>query len=443
MPGAPIVALATAPGEAAIAVLRISGEGSFALVDRIFCGRQPVRDLPPRAAAFGKIVDAEEGMIDEVLVTPFHGPASYTGEDLVEIACHGGRLVSGLILQGLLAAGGRLADPGEFTQRAFLNGKMDLTQAEAVMDLITAKTPLALRAATEQLEGQLGRQTQALADSLLDLVAHLEAWIDFPEEDINPDTEAVFLQQVEKALNGIVRLLATADEGRILREGVRLAIGGLPNAGKSSLLNRLLGFERAIVSEHPGTTRDTIEEFINLGGVPFRIIDTAGLRESECVLEQAGMARTRQAIAGADVILEVVDARDPQRGDFAAEQPRLLVWNKMDLPGAQLPPSGAAGISCLTGEGLDGLVRELTALAGHHLPEGNQTLLAINRRHQACLQRAMVHLQEVKKGLVARLEPELLALDLRGALEALCEITGRLDIEDLLGRIFQLFCIGK
>ncbi len=443
MPGPPIAALATAPGEAAIAVLRLSGAGSFTVADAVFQGRKRVSELPPRRAALGSIADEDGSRIDEVLLTPFAAPASYTGEEMVEISCHGGRLVAGLILRRLLGAGARLADPGEFTQRAFLNGKMDLTQAEAVMDLISAKTPLAIRAANEQLEGRLGAATREIASELLDLLAHLEAWVDFPEEDIQPETGSLFLNQIDRVLARIAALLETADEGRILREGVRLAIVGRPNVGKSSLLNRLIGFERAIVSDRPGTTRDTIEEFINLGGVPFRVVDTAGLRHTEDELEQAGIERTRKAISQADVVIEVRDATDPHPGDFTPEdKPLLVVWNKSDLL-TTAPPPEVLAVSCRSGAGFPNLATRLAELAGHHLPEGNQSLVAINARHQACLQRARAHLCEVREGIAAKRDAELSAIDLRAALEALGEITGRIDTEEILGRIFQLFCIGK
>jgi tRNA modification GTPase len=441
--GPPIVALATAPGEAAIAILRLSGPGSFAVADRIFRGRKLVGELPPRQAARGRVVAADESTLDDVLLLPFPGPKSYTGEEMVEISCHGGRLVAGLVLQRLLQVGARLADPGEFTQRAFLNGKLDLTQAEAVMDLIAAKTPLAVRAANEQLEGRLGQAMEVLAGQLLDLLAHIEAWIDFPEEDIEPETGEQFIRLIERVEAEIGSLLATAQEGRILREGVRLAIVGRPNAGKSSLLNCLLGFERAIVSEQPGTTRDTIEEFINLGGVPFRVVDTAGLRETEDAIERAGIERTRRAVEQADVVLEVLDASAPEPGAVqSVDKPHVVVWNKIDLVGADGGLDGV-WISCRSGEGMAELVRRLAEVAGHHMPEGNQSLVAINARHQACLQRAGEHLASAREGLVSGEAPELVAVELRGAVDALGEVTGQFEVEDLLGRIFQLFCIGK
>lgn len=443
MAGLPIVAIATPAGEGAIAILRLSGSGCLAVVDGIFQARQRLADLPPRTVVRGKILGSDGLVLDDVLAVAYVAPRSYTGEEMVEIFCHGGSLVTGMILQRLLEVGARLAEPGEFTQRAFLNGKLDLTQAEAVMDLITAKTPLAVRAAHEQMQGRLGEETRQIAEELLDVLAHLEAWIDFPEEDLSLDTEQGFAQEIEGLIQRIERLLATAEEGRILREGVKLAIVGRPNAGKSSLLNRLLGFERAIVSELPGTTRDTIEEFINLRGVPFRVVDTAGLRETDDALECAGIARTRRALEEADIILEVLDVSEEKPlSELPPGRSHLRVWNKADLlPAEEL--GNRLAVSCRTGAGMTELVNHLVESAGHRLPAGNQSLLAINARHQACLHTARESLLAARKGVEAAAAPELVAVDLRAAAEALGEITGHCDTEDLLGRIFSRFCIGK
>jgi tRNA modification GTPase len=302
-----IAAISTPFGEGAIAVLRLSGPGAVAIADASFRGKISPSAAPARVQHFGAIHDGV-AKLDDVLLTVFREPHSYTGEDIVEIACHGGVLVARRILELLLRQGARSALPGEFTQRAFLNGKMDLTQAEAVMDLISAQTDLALRAASEQLEGRLGERIRDLREALLGTLAHIEAYIDFPDEDIDPDTGAALQARLEAARADIDALLATADRGRILREGVRVVIYGEPNVGKSSLLNLLLGTERAIVSTRPGTTRDVIEETINLHGLPVRLVDTAGVRESEDEIERAGIERTRRAVERADLILHVVDA---------------------------------------------------------------------------------------------------------------------------------------
>ncbi len=308
-----IAAVSTAFGEGAIAVLRLSGPRAIAIAGGIFRSRVPVAELQARTQQFGRIVESAQ-VLDEVLLCVHRAPVSYTGEDVVEIQCHGGILVTRRILDLLLARGARAAEPGEFTQRAFLNGKMDLTQAEAVMDLIRAQTDLALRAATGQLEGRLGRQIVALRAELLGILAHVEAHIDFPDEDIDPATGAALLERIDAAREEVARLLGTADQGRILREGLRTVIYGEPNAGKSSLLNRLLGYERAIVSHLPGTTRDTLEEVVNLRGIPVRLIDTAGIRASDDHLENAGIERTRQVLSSAGLILQVADASMPPTG---------------------------------------------------------------------------------------------------------------------------------
>lgn len=291
-----IAAIATPFGEGAIALLRLSGPQALQMARAIFRG---ANEFTPRLAHFGAIHDGAR-KLDEVLLTVFPTPASYTGEDVVEIACHGGVLISRRILELLLENGARSAQPGEFTQRAYLNGKMDLTQAEAVMDLIGAQTDLALRAATEQLEGRLGAHFRELRDGLIEVLAHVEAYIDFPDEDIDPATGEALLAKIDSVRANASALLATARPGKILREGVRTVIFGAPNVGKSSLLNLLLGYERAIVSARPGTTRDVIEETIDVRGIPLRLVDTAGVRESDDEIEREGIARTRRQIERAD-----------------------------------------------------------------------------------------------------------------------------------------------
>ncbi|HEY8899854.1 MAG TPA: tRNA uridine-5-carboxymethylaminomethyl(34) synthesis GTPase MnmE [Chthoniobacterales bacterium] len=431
-----IAALSTPPGEGAIAVVRVSGSDAPTIIERVFRGPAP----KPRRAVLGRIVDAE-GVVDEVVLTTFAAPASYTGEHVVEIGCHGGVLVSARVLQTVLEAGARAAGPGEFTQRAFLNGKMDLTQAEAVMDLIRAQTPLAARAAAEQLAGRIGAEILEIRAAILDVVAHVEAYIDFPDEDIDPDTGAALLGRIAATRERIASLLATANEGRILREGVRLAICGRPNAGKSSLLNRLAGYDRAIVSATPGTTRDTIEEVLNLRGIPFRVIDTAGLRETPDAIEREGVRRAREAVEAADVVLRLIDATDADASnDPAVADGEIVVFNKCDL--AEGAPGGLA-ISCSTGMGIDALVDTIAARVRTEPLAGRDTLAAVNARHQACLKRAEAALADATAKLEAGESPEFVALDLRIALDAAGEVVGVVDTDDILGRIFGSFCIGK
>ena len=441
-----IAALATPPGTGAISLVRISGPQALAVADLASDGR--VSAQAPRTARHACVRDTEGRVLDDGLITVFPAPHSYTGEHCVEFSGHGGILVAQEVLGRLLACGAVPAGPGEFTRRAFLNGKLDLTQAEGVMDLISAQTRLALRAARSQLEGVLGRRTTGARDQLLETLAHLEAWIDFPEEDIDPLTGTLLRSQVQAVLATVESLLATADQGRVLREGVRTVIFGLPNVGKSSLLNRLLGCERAIVSDSPGTTRDTIEETINLLGLPLRLVDTAGMREAANPVEAQGIQRTARQIEAADLLLEIADASAPR--PVAADPParpahHLLVLNKTDL-GEHPSWQGVAAVrlSCLSGAGFDHLAHTLRDTLHLGEVDWGEHAVAINARHQASLLAA-------RTGLCAALallddsgrDPELAAIDLREALDALGEIPGRVDTEDLLGVIFSRFCIGK
>ena len=447
-----IAAVASPFGEGAVALLRVSGPAALAVAGRVCAGQPDLTDLPPRRQRLMRLLDCEGHPLDEALLCVHRSPASYTGEDVVEISCHGGILVTRRVLETLLAAGARAAEPGEFTQRAFLNGRMDLTQAEAVMDLIRAQTDLAIRAAGEQLEGRLGRRINDLREDLLSVVAHVEAFIDFPDEDIDPDTGVALHARADGMIGVLDALLATAGQGRILREGVRTVIYGEPNVGKSSLLNALLGHERAIVSETPGTTRDTIEESLNVRGLPLRLTDTAGLRESTDPLENAGMAHTRRTLARADLALHVVDGSlpvptvgRPAAREASAAAVEILVLNKADLGVHRdwAEHLGAVRVSCLDGVGIERLADTIYArVTGGQLSWGDAAV-AINARHQACLQRAREAMLTACAALRDHASPEFTALDLRAALDAIGEIVGQVDTEDILGRIFSTFCIGK
>jgi tRNA modification GTPase len=444
-PGETIAAISTPLGEGAIALVRISGEEAIAVADRIFRGREKPSEFPPHSQRLGEIVEGDR-VIDQVMLNVHRAPASFTGEDLIEISCHGGILVTSQILETCLAAGARAARPGEFTERAFLNGKMDLTQAEAVMDLIRARTDLALRSAHEQLEGRLGEKISAIRSDVVNLLAHLEAAIDFPDEGIAPDEGTRLRQRLDSVREQMRALLATADQGRILREGLRVVIYGPTNAGKSSLLNRLLGYERAIVSETPGTTRDTIEEVINLRGIPIRLLDTAGLREPGDAIEREGIARTTKSLAGADLLLQVLDRSVSRPADFSensTEQIRLVLLNKSDL--AEHPDwqtVNALRICCLSPEGLRGLEEAIIAkISEKHLrPESG---VAINARHRDCLRRALASCDLVAGTMESALASEYVVVDLRSALRALDEITGAANAEEIRDALFAQFCIGK
>ena len=440
-----IAAISTPAGEGAIALIRVSGEDAIGLADRVYRGRKKPSEFPSHTQRLGEIFEGDR-FIDQVMLAIHRAPASYTGEDLVEISCHGGILVTARVLEACFHAGARSARPGEFSERAFLNGKMDLTQAEAVMDLIRAQSDLALRSANEQLEGRLGAEIRAIRAQLIEMLAHVEAAIDFPDEDIAPDEGGKLRARLDSVRQKMRDLLATAEQGRILREGVRAVIYGPTNAGKSSLLNRLLGYDRAIVSETPGTTRDTIEEVINLRGIPIRLLDTAGLRDSTDELEREGMARTERSLATADLLLHVLDrhaAKPAQFQENPADQIELVLLNKSDLTEhPDWKQHDALRICCLEENGLRGLEEAiLERISQNHLRPENA--LAINARHRDCLRRALDSCELAHATMKAGIAPEYMTVDLRAALRALGEITGADNTEEILDSLFAQFCIGK
>ena len=441
-----IAAISTPAGEGAIAIVRISGPNAVAIADKIFRGKEPASRFASHVQHFGEIVTPSATLIDQVLLSIHCAPASYTGEDMVEISCHGGVLVTAKVLEACLHAGARSARAGEFTERAFLNGKMDLTQAEAVIDLIRARTDLALRSATEQLEGKLGEKIRLIRAALVDLLAHVEASIDFPEEGIEPDQGKKLRARLDSIREEISALLATADQGRILREGVRIVIYGATNAGKSSLLNRLIGFERVIVSDTHGTTRDTIEETVNFRGIPVRLFDTAGLRTSESSVEREGIARTERSLNQADLRLHIVDRNAPRPDHFQGNPPNgneIIVLNKTDLP-EHTDWNGFKGlrISCATQEGLPELQDEIIARIGKkNLRSENP--FSINLRHRNCLRRALEACDRTRDHMDQISSPEYLAVDLKDALGAVGEVIGTVGVEQILDSVFGQFCIGK
>ncbi|WP_395730535.1 tRNA uridine-5-carboxymethylaminomethyl(34) synthesis GTPase MnmE [Prosthecobacter sp.] len=442
-----IAAISTALGEAAISVVRVSGPQALQIAARV--ARLPAKVMP-RMAHLVPIVDEKGGALDHGLLLYFKGPASYTGEDVIEFHGHGGVLVTQRVLERWLACGVRAADPGEFTQRAFLNGKMDLTQAEAVMDLIHAQSTLALRAANEQLGGAIGREAAAMQQDIIPVLAHVEAYIDFPEEDISPETGADLLRRIDAVLGRAQKLIATSEQGRILRHGARTVISGAPNVGKSSLLNVLLGFERAIVSPTAGTTRDTIEEIIQVHGIPLRLVDTAGLREAGDDIERVGIQRTERELERADLVIEVVDGSRAAGESRLALSPeiarrRILILNKSDL-GIHADWSGESGaipLSCLSGDGIEPLrdaIRDVIATAG---PLAADHPIAINARHKAAFERCAERLLAARAALEQNEAPEFIALEIREALQALGDVIGQVDVERILDVIFSTFCIGK
>ncbi len=463
-----IAAIATPLGEGGLAVIRLSGSKSLEIADRCFEPRSKFSVKPSAAAShtiqFGHM-QREGRRIDEVLLAVMRAPRTFTREDVIEITCHGGVLPAKLILDAVLAAGARVAEPGEFTRRAFLNGRIDLAQAEAVADLIHSRTELALQAANEQLAGKLSRQINELRDEMVKTLAHVEAHIDFPDEDISPATRDQLLSRLERGITFMDGLLRTAREGRLLRQGIRAAIIGRPNAGKSSLLNQLLGHDRAIVSPVPGTTRDTIEETANIRSLPVIFIDTAGLREARDEIEQEGIRRSRQTFEQAELILHVMDTSQPltqaERLDLSgfSKKSQIFVLNKTDLPRSSdfvwenvaaegdgnANPSKPLSIevSCKTGQGIESLKDAIKSMVWCGEINAEMIQVMINSRHQDALNRARDATVRTIETLRTSDNIELAAMDLRIAVDAIGEIVGKTTTEDILDVIFSQFCIGK
>ncbi len=509
-----ICAIATPVGEGGIGIVRVSGAHAVEVAAHVVRprNRQPLHQLeshrlylsdvlypesplpPGEGQGEGSSPSQAEGQgsaIDEALVVVMRKPRSYTGEDVVEIQTHGGAWILQATCHGLIRHGARLAQPGEFTKRAFLNGRLDLTQAEAVLDTIQATTSRSLQAAQSLLRGSLSKEIDAFRERLIRVLAHVEAGMDFAEEDITFIQAAEVQQALTDTQRAVVRLIASYEEGRIIREGIKVAIIGRPNVGKSSLLNALLKLDRAIVSDQPGTTRDVIDESLNVRGIPLRLLDTAGLRPTQDAIEGEGIRRTEDAIAEADVLLLVLDGSmgvtDEDRAVFETYGSRrhLLVMNKMDLPESQafsplLPESslspgegkgegvglgegpaslspwwerarvrrkeegsGFVKVSAKTGEGLDHLTAVIQSVCLKEGLEATPSVMVTRLRHKASLEEAHRSIEEAMRSLERKESGECVALDIRAALDALGEITGAVSTEDILDRIFQDFCIGK
>ncbi len=479
-----IAAISTPPGPGAIGILRLSGRSAVSIVERCFqpLGHKTLRDHGPRELVYGDLLDSGGAPIDRVLCTYSLGPSSYTGEDTAEFHCHGSPMVLTLGLEALFAAGARQAKAGEFTRRAFLNGRLDLAQAEAVGDLLEARSREGARHAAGQLAGALSKKIGDIYSALVDVMAHFHAVLDYPDEDIDPFRLEELSRTLEEQEGELSALLSTCGRGKLLREGVPCAIVGRPNAGKSSLLNAMLGWDRAIVTDIPGTTRDTVEERCELGGVPLRLIDTAGLRDTADPVEKLGVERSRKAMEEAGLILVLIDASRPaQDEDFALLQeamslaPTVLVWTKGDLPDAPVPfvfqdaarlsgvisvltkggspnesapfldlPDGVSvvGVSAKTGQGLDLLEEAVAELFPKEetVPYGQ---LLTNARQEEAAKRAREAVRRAREALAAGITPDALLTDVEEALEALGELTGQSVREDVTDRIFSKFCVGK
>ncbi|MEG1240060.1 MAG: tRNA uridine-5-carboxymethylaminomethyl(34) synthesis GTPase MnmE [Oscillospiraceae bacterium] len=451
----PIAAIATGPNRCAIGIIRLSGRGVIETVSRLFTPKsgKPFDQSPDRKLVFGILHDGGGVPIDQALCTLTRGPNSYTGEDTAELQCHGSPMLLRLVLEALFQNGVRQAGPGEFTKRAFLNGRMDLTQAEAVVDLVDAETPAAARCAAGQLGGALSRRFDKIYGGLVDISAHFCAVLDYPDEDLNPCDRDTIGQALREAEEGLGALLQSYDRGKYLTRGVPCCIVGHPNVGKSSLLNALLGYERAIVTDVAGTTRDTIEERCILGGVLLRLIDTAGLRDTGDAVERMGVARSRKAVAEADLVLAVLDGSQPATGEdkevlqLAATAPHcIVIRNKSDLPRKQdeelLGSMSSVTVSALTGDGLEDLAAAVAAIYPHGGAEDTGALLTNSRQFSAA-QRAKKAVETAAESLKVGVSPDAVLMDVELALSALGELTGKTVREDVTARIFERFCVGK
>ena len=438
-----IVAISTPPGRSGLGVVRLSGDAARSIARQFLTAI----DFRPWQAHLADLLDAQGHAIDQVVVTFFEKPCSFTAEDLIEISCHGSPVVLRHAVERALAAGARLAEPGEFTMRAFLNGRIDLPRAEAVRDLIEAATLYQARIATQQASGSVSRRLAPIKEQLLELIALLEAGIDFAEDDVSVAPAAEILRRLAPVREGVSRLAASFQYGSLVRQGLTLAIVGRPNVGKSSLFNRLLEQDRAIVTEIPGTTRDLVSVTASIGGIPVKLFDTAGIRETNERVESLGIERSLQAMAGADLALVVIDASQPESAEDesliarAAGRP-LVVANKCDLAVARTYPS-TLPVSALTGQGIAEL-REaiLEAVA----PKGafeQETGFITSLRHEQLLRESMEYLEKAGAAVEAAIPHEMLLLDLYAALRPIDAITGATTADDILNRIFSTFCIGK
>ncbi|MGE3954105.1 MAG: tRNA uridine-5-carboxymethylaminomethyl(34) synthesis GTPase MnmE [Parachlamydiales bacterium] len=444
-----IAAIATPPGQGGVAIIRISGPDAVAVAGRVFSG--PVARYKSHTAHYGTVVDAAGTPVDDALLLPLLGERSYTGEDTVEIQCHGGSLITRRVLETVLAAGARPAGPGEFTFRAFMNGRLDLTQAEAVQELIAAKSERAASSARDHLSGHLSHRIAGFQARLTQIAAIFEAWVDFPEEGLEFASEESLLSDLRILSAEVEHLLTTYHQGQLVREGLSVCLIGAPNVGKSSLMNALMGRERAIVTDLPGTTRDTLEDEMRIGPFPIRLTDTAGIRDSSEVVEREGIRRTHEALARADLILWVVDLTRP----FLKEEERLLetlpqektvvVWNKGDVGGERrpLPLSHQVTISAKHRVGLDQLTERVEQLILRGSTLSQEEVWITSSRHKQALEEALAALNRAEGGLAEGRSPELLCLDIRAALKAFGRLIGTDITEDILSAIFSKFCVGK
>lgn len=452
-----IAAISTPMGTGGIGIVRMSGHGCIALADELFIGKQPLMDKPGHTLSYGKITDSKGGeIIDEVLVSVMKAPHTYTKEDIVEINCHGGTFVTRRVLEALLKAGARLAEPGEFTKRSFLNGRIDLTQAEAVIDLIHSKTELSRQAAVNQLEGRLKQAVREMREEILDMIASIEAVIDYPDYDIEEETYTTMEEKANALYSRMETLLAGADRGKILREGLQTVIVGKPNVGKSSLLNWLLEEDRAIVTDIPGTTRDTVEEYLNIDGFPIKIVDTAGIRQTGDLVEQMGVEKSKAYAQNADLVILMLDASRPLEQEdkeilsFVEQKKTLILLNKTDLNQKlslaeikEYTDSRILSLSVRENIGFDALIDALKAMFLDGRPATAEDALLGNTRHKDALFRAKEAMAHCLETIANRMPEDFISMDLQDANRALGEITGDTSDEEIIDRIFTKFCLGK
>lgn len=448
-PNDTIAAIATPPGEGGVAIIRVSGKEALKVAAKVF-SKDP-HAFSSHTAHFGQILDGEQ-VVDEGLLMPMLGKRSYPGEDTVEIFCHGGSLVARRVLESVLKAGARAANPGEFTFRAYLNGKIDLAQAEAVQALIHAKNERMLDAAQEQLQGRLSQKVEAMQKRLTLIAAILEAWVDFPDEGLEFEPMEKVIADLTDEKMTLEQLSQTFHEGRIIQAGLKVALIGAPNVGKSSLMNALLDKERAIVSPIAGTTRDIVEDHLRLSGLNLILTDTAGIRTTRELIEQEGIRRSKAAQSSADLILLILDASRPLTHDEhqllqeVSPHKTIVIWNKSDISLSPLPPLACEHvvvISALEKKGLVELTQMIDRVIWQKGPPSKEELVITNVRHKEALDQAAIALQKVIEGLKQGVSPEFVALDMRHSLQCLGAIIGTDITEDILSAIFNKFCIGK
>ena len=453
-----IAAIATAPGEGGIGIIRISGEKSLQVAQSIFKSKsgKMIKDYNARTLIYGTVVDNEK-VIDEVLVAYMKGPNSYTAEDVIEINCHGGFISVKKILELILSKGVRLAESGEFTKRAFLNGRIDLSQAEAIIDVIKSKTDMAHEVAQSQLEGSLAKKIKDLRMNVTEVLAHLEVSIDFAEEDVEEITYQTLEEKALELRNEIKKLYDTAESGKILRDGLKTVIVGKPNVGKSSLLNSILGENRAIVTDIAGTTRDVIEEFVNIKGIPLKIVDTAGIRETEDVVEKIGVEKSRESFSTADLVIMVLDAsrklseEDMEILESLKNKKTIVLLNKMDLePQIELEKieefvnsEDIIKISALKHQGIEELQDKIEAMVYHGSVKNSSNLMITNSRHKDALFKAYESINDAISAIEQRMPYDFIEVDFKNIWDYLGYINGDTVREDLLDTIFANFCIGK